>query len=174
MGLTEILGRLPGSYATGQDRYGRTLAFVTLPNGKQLNRELVRIGAAWWYRKYSTDLSLRLVESQASNNKVGLWAADDPVPPWDWRASKRNNAPVSADVVPNGVRIAGLLPNPTGPDRGNEQAVIANTTADAVDLRGWRLVDRAGNRFMLSGAVGAEGQLVVTMSDPTRPASATR
>jgi micrococcal nuclease len=42
--------------ATGQDRYGRTLAFVTLPNCKQLNRDLVGIGAAWWYRKYSTDL----------------------------------------------------------------------------------------------------------------------
>ena len=120
----------------------------------------------WQRRKEIID---GLVESQASNNKVGLWAADDPVPPCDWRASKRNNAPVSADVVPNGVRIAGLLPNPTGPDRGKEQAVIANTTAEAVDLRGWKLVDRAGNKFLLSGTVEQKGQVVVTMADPTMP-----
>ena len=31
----------------GKDRYDRTLAFVTLPDGKQLNRELVRGGFAW-------------------------------------------------------------------------------------------------------------------------------
>ena len=31
------------------DRYDRTLGEVTLPDGKDLNRELVRAGYAWWY-----------------------------------------------------------------------------------------------------------------------------
>jgi endonuclease YncB( thermonuclease family) len=42
----------------GQDRYGRTLAVVTLavvtlPNGRCLNQELVRADAAWWFPKYA-------------------------------------------------------------------------------------------------------------------------
>ena len=38
---------------TGRDRYGRTLADVTLPDGTDLNHELVRAGYAWWFRKYA-------------------------------------------------------------------------------------------------------------------------
>ena len=36
-----------------KDRYGRTVATVTLPNGVQLNEELVRQGMCWWFRKYA-------------------------------------------------------------------------------------------------------------------------
>lgn len=45
--------------ATGKDRYGRTIADVILPDGRNLNRELVKAGYVWWYRKYAphvTDL----------------------------------------------------------------------------------------------------------------------
>jgi endonuclease YncB( thermonuclease family) len=35
------------------DRYGRTVAEVILPDGRSLNRELVRAGLAWWYRHYA-------------------------------------------------------------------------------------------------------------------------
>jgi hypothetical protein len=36
------------------DRYGRTIEEIMLGDGRNLNRELVRAGFAWWYRKYST------------------------------------------------------------------------------------------------------------------------
>ena len=32
------------------DKYGRTVAEVILPDGKNLNEELVYNGFAWWYR----------------------------------------------------------------------------------------------------------------------------
>jgi endonuclease YncB( thermonuclease family) len=35
------------------DRYGRTVAEVILPDGRSLNREMVRQGMAWWYRRYA-------------------------------------------------------------------------------------------------------------------------
>jgi len=35
------------------DRDGRTVAEVTLRDGRSLNREMVREGLAWWYRKYA-------------------------------------------------------------------------------------------------------------------------
>jgi hypothetical protein len=61
------------------------------------------------------------------------------------------------------VRILSLLPNPEGPDEGREQVALGNGTADAVDLAGWLLRDRAGNRFALDGIIPAREQLTITM-----------
>src|ERR1039457_5159461 len=33
------------------DRYKRTVAEIILPDGRNLNRELVRAGLAWWYQQ---------------------------------------------------------------------------------------------------------------------------
>ena len=35
------------------DKYERTLADVLLPDGMNLNQELVKQGWCWWYRKYA-------------------------------------------------------------------------------------------------------------------------
>src|SRR5689334_4061345 len=35
------------------DRYKRTVAEIILPDGRNLNRELVRAGLAWWYQRYA-------------------------------------------------------------------------------------------------------------------------
>ena len=35
------------------DRYHRTVAEVILPDGRNLNQELVRAGLAWWYQQYA-------------------------------------------------------------------------------------------------------------------------
>ncbi len=67
------------------DRYGRTVAEVILPDGKSLNRELVRSGFAWHFRRYSDDPVLAQLETQARAARLGLWADPDPIPPWDWR-----------------------------------------------------------------------------------------
>jgi endonuclease YncB( thermonuclease family) len=72
----------------GLDRYGRTIGDVTLPDGRNLNQELVRAGYAWWYRRYSADSRLAALEAQARTARRGLWADPDPVPPWDWRRSE--------------------------------------------------------------------------------------
>jgi endonuclease YncB( thermonuclease family) len=58
----------------GLDRYGRTVADVILPDGRSLNRELVRQGVAWWYRKYAPhDSQLSQLEAEARAAKRGLW-----------------------------------------------------------------------------------------------------
>jgi micrococcal nuclease len=55
------------------DRYGRTIADVTLPDGTVLNQELVRLGLAWWYRKYApNDNRLAALEADAKSAKIGL------------------------------------------------------------------------------------------------------
>lgn len=71
------------------DRYGRTVGEVILPDGRNLNQELVRAGYAWWYRKYSSDSTLGELEEKARAARIGLWGDLVPVPPWDWRRGER-------------------------------------------------------------------------------------
>jgi endonuclease YncB( thermonuclease family) len=77
---------------TDTDRYGRSVGEVILPDGRSLNRELVRSGYAWWYRKYSKDASLGRLEEEAKRARRGLWQGKVPMPPWEWRANKRGGS----------------------------------------------------------------------------------
>ncbi len=73
-----------------RDRYGRTVADVLLPDGRSLNRELVRAGFAWWYRRYAPDdETLKQLEHEARAARRGLWADAEPVPPWEWRGMRK-------------------------------------------------------------------------------------
>jgi len=74
---------------TDTDRYGRSIGDITLPDGRNLNREVVRAGYAWHYVKYSDDTSLAELEKEARIARRGLWQDKDPMAPWEWRKSKR-------------------------------------------------------------------------------------
>lgn len=67
-----------------QDRYGRTVARVEC-NGKDSNAEQVKAGMAWAYTKYLSDPAIKQFEAQAKEKGVGLWAEENPVPPWVYR-----------------------------------------------------------------------------------------
>ena len=70
----------------GKDKYGRTIADVLLPEGTNVNQQLVREGWCWWYREYAPkDLALEQSEQEAKEAKRGLWSEADPVPPWLYR-----------------------------------------------------------------------------------------
>ncbi len=122
------------------------------------------------FRKYSSDQTLAKLEADARQNRRGLWVDPNPTPPWDWRDQHRSPTRAllaEVPVVPNGVSIAALLPNPDGKDEGHEQLMIRNSTDRVVDLRGWRLLDRGGNKFQLSGKVAAGRAVTVTLNPPT-------
>jgi len=87
--------QLTGDLAFGQvvtvrvrdiDRYKRTVAEIVLPDGRNLNQELVRAGLAWWYRQYARkEMVLRDLEQRARAAKRGLWSDPNRVAPWEWR-----------------------------------------------------------------------------------------
>ena len=58
---------------------------------RNLNRELVRRGCAWFYDEFSKDASLYQVELEARAAKRGLWAlpAAKRMEPWLWRRERR-------------------------------------------------------------------------------------
>lgn len=75
-----------------RDQYERTVALVKLPDGRTLNEELLRNGQAWVYPQYCKEVwcpAWKRLERTARQNKVGLWAEPDPVPPWQWRQRNR-------------------------------------------------------------------------------------
>ena len=77
--------------AHGQDKYKRTLGDVFLSDGTHVNRELVAQGWCWWYQKYAPeDLILAGLEAAARFAKKGLWVDPDPVPPWEYRKTRRS------------------------------------------------------------------------------------
>ena len=79
-------GKTVSVQSHGYDKYKRTLADVLLPDGMNLNQELVKQGWCWWYRKYAPmDTVLEGFEKEAREAKKGLWADPRPVPPWEWR-----------------------------------------------------------------------------------------
>jgi micrococcal nuclease len=61
-----------------KDRYGRTLAYVTLADGRMLNRELLREGLACVYQRFDFRLKADFlrVEAAARNAGRGLWAPE--------------------------------------------------------------------------------------------------
>lgn len=72
----------------GTDRYGRTLGRVYL-SGLDVNTEMVRRGMAWVYVKYAKDKGLYQLEAEAREQRRGLWADKEPVPPWEWRRDRK-------------------------------------------------------------------------------------
>lgn len=74
----------------GKDRYGRTIGEVFFNEGQNLNHEIVKYGMGWWYEQYSPhDEDLKKLQNEAQVNKVGLWSMNNPVPPWNFRKSKK-------------------------------------------------------------------------------------
>ena len=92
--------------ADDEDRYGRLLARLYVADGntptqRDVNREMVREGHAWVYRRYATENWLP-DETAARNSGIGLWSGSvgAPIPPWEWRRGERNRKVAALGNVP--------------------------------------------------------------------------
>ena len=68
---------------------GLTLGEVSLPDGENLNRALIKAGLAWKKKNQSTDDGFEKLEEEARTAGVGLWSEKDPVPPWEYRKQRK-------------------------------------------------------------------------------------
>jgi endonuclease YncB( thermonuclease family) len=68
----------------GTDRYKRTLGRIKC-DGVDANAEQVKRGMAWAYKQYLTDQSIAALEETARSGRTGLWADENPTPPWEFR-----------------------------------------------------------------------------------------
>ncbi|WP_316755595.1 thermonuclease family protein [Pedobacter aquatilis] len=70
------------------DRYKRLIAVVINNKEQVLNQEMIKLGMAWHFKKYSNDPLYAQLEITARKNKVGLWQDSTAVAPWEWRGMK--------------------------------------------------------------------------------------
>lgn len=84
-----VFGKEVTLQSHGKDKYGRTIAEVLLPDGTNVNRELVKEGWCWWYRKYApADTVLEGLEKEAREGGKGLWVDPHPESPWVHRKER--------------------------------------------------------------------------------------
>lgn len=75
-----------------EDAYGRTVAVLhRTSDGLDVNREMIRQGHAWVYRRYTDDPALLALEDAARAAGTGLWSLPEAerIPPWQWRRQNR-------------------------------------------------------------------------------------
>ena len=87
------------------DRYQRTVGTVFVGQ-LDVNLEQVKRGMAWVYRQYASEARYFDAEAKAKSAKVGLWADDNPMPPWEFRHRQKS--------VSTAKSSQGLLPGQCG------------------------------------------------------------
>lgn len=73
----------------GLDKYGRVLGEVRLPDGETLAGALLDSGNAWFNHRYSSREDYRQRAARARAARLGLWADERPVAPWEFRRANR-------------------------------------------------------------------------------------
>jgi len=77
------------------DRDGRVVAVVDIAGLGNLQGMLLEAGLAWVWPKYCRDCKdWEAMQAAAKSQKRGLWADENPVPPWRWRLEKGGAKPV--------------------------------------------------------------------------------
>ena len=65
---------------------GRVVGALYIPEGVNVNLEMVCNGSAWCYSRYAkNNRAMASCQDEAKEAGLGLWADDDPMPPWEWR-----------------------------------------------------------------------------------------
>lgn len=67
-----------------KDKYQRSLGKL-LCNQVDASLYLTERGLAWNSARYSNDVDIYNAEIHARVKKIGLWADNYPIPPWNWR-----------------------------------------------------------------------------------------
>jgi len=102
-----VFGKAVTLRVATHDRYGRTVARLWVGD-VDVNREMIRQGAAWAFVQYLTDHSLLQVEASARRNHLGLWSLPEPQrrPPWEWRHSGSRQLSLLPNSAPLGLAKA--------------------------------------------------------------------
>ncbi|MGM9481770.1 thermonuclease family protein [Roseateles sp. NT4] len=77
-----------------RDRYGRIVGKVEV-EGRDVGLAQVEAGMAWHYKQFSREqlradrLTYAAAENSARAARRGLWADEDPTPPWEFRGQSK-------------------------------------------------------------------------------------
>lgn len=66
-----------------KDRYNRIIAEIMLQDDTNVNKELVKNGLAWHFKKYSDNQEYAELEIFAVDKQIGIWSEQNSTAPWD-------------------------------------------------------------------------------------------
>lgn len=70
------------------DQYGRSVGILETEDGRNINKQMLMNGHAWYYGTYckkSFCREWRMLAEQAKFENKGLWQQSKPTPPWEYR-----------------------------------------------------------------------------------------
>lgn len=147
------LGRTVTVKENGTDQHGRVLGQILI-DGKNINKELIKEGHAWWFYHYNDDAKRGILEANAKSSKKGLWKSETPIYPRNWRRGARVTEESNAGNT-SSVFIMALMPNPNGRDQDNETIILANKSNTQARIDEWKLEDDDEGVLKLSGTIPA-------------------
>ena len=96
----KVLGKeVKIEWLRGDFSYGRINGEIYLGE-RRICEEMISDGLAWHYTQLSKDQNLAKAELAAKQAKKGLWAAANPIPPWDLRNSGASGKPGPSEDDP--------------------------------------------------------------------------
>jgi endonuclease YncB( thermonuclease family) len=93
-----VLGKQVKVVSEAIDQYGRMVAHLGV-DGLDVNAEQIRRGMAWEYSRFHNDRALLALQDEARQAPRGLWALNDPMPPWEWRKLHPSTLPAASPHV---------------------------------------------------------------------------
>ena len=84
-----IFGKRINIDVQSKDSYGRYIAYVYSPEGKDVALLMLHEGMAWHITKYDNNKMYSDAENVARKAKRGLWSESSPIAPWDFRAQSK-------------------------------------------------------------------------------------
>ncbi len=85
-----VMGQKGVLYIKYQDRYGRYVSVLKIED-LNVNEAMVAAGYSWVYDRYCREpvcQRWKHLQAEAKEQRRGLWSGKDPVPPWQWKASR--------------------------------------------------------------------------------------
>jgi endonuclease YncB( thermonuclease family) len=82
-----ILGQQVEVATTGEKTHNRDVCIIR-NNGMDINREMIKRGYAWAYRKHlESPYASEYIEAEneARDQRSGIWQQANPLPPWEFK-----------------------------------------------------------------------------------------
>lgn len=70
------------------DRYRRTIGYVSYDQSKDLGEEFLKVGLVWVWRFSNNEIYKRL-QAQAKEKGKGLWSDEKAIDPHQWRKGRK-------------------------------------------------------------------------------------